>query len=48
MVTMKTGTMRNIRGWNDDRRVIGTRVDGLVFWSFLSENCTTLFSTLVQ
>ena len=31
----------------DDWRVIGTRFDGLVFRTFLSENCYTLFLTLV-
>jgi len=40
---MKIGTIYNIRGSNDDWRVIGTRFDGLVFWMFRSENCYTLF-----
>ena len=31
MATMKTGTICNIRGSNDDWRVIGARFDGLVF-----------------
>jgi len=41
MATMKTGTICYIRGSNDDWRVIGTRYDGLVFRTFLSENCYT-------
>ena len=45
---MKTGTICNIRGPNDDKRVIGTRLDGLAFPTFLSENFYTLFLTLVQ
>jgi len=36
---MKTGQICNIRGSNDDWRVIWTRCDGLVFRTFLSENC---------
>jgi len=48
MTPMKTGTFRNIRGSNDDWGVIGTRFDGLVFRTFLSENCYTLLLTLVQ
>jgi len=48
MATMKTGTICNIRGSYDDWRVWGTRFDGLVFWTFLSENYYTLFLTLVQ
>ena len=39
---MKTATICNIRGSNDECRVIGTRFDGLVFRTFLSENCYTL------
>jgi len=31
MATMKTGMICYIRGSNDDCRVIGTRVEGLVF-----------------
>ena len=31
----------------DDWKVIGTRFAGLVFRMFLSENCYTLFLTLV-
>ena len=41
MATMKTGPICNIRGSNDDWRVIWTRFDGLVFQTFLSENCYT-------
>ena len=48
MATLKTGTICNIRGFNDDWRVIGTHFDGLVFRTFLSENCYTLSLTLVQ
>jgi len=48
MVIMKTGIICNIRGSYGDWRVIGTRVDGLVFRTFLSENCYTLFLALVQ
>ena len=48
MATMKTGTICNIRGSNDDWSVIGTRFDGLVFRTEMSENCYTLFLTLVQ
>ena len=48
MATMKTGTSCNIRGSNDEWRVIETRFDVLVFRTFLSKNCYTLFLTLVQ
>jgi len=48
MATMETGTICNIRGSNDDWRVIGKHFDGLVFRMFLSEKCYTLFLTLVQ
>jgi len=48
MATMKTGTICNIHGSYDYRWVIGTRVDGLVFRTFLSGNCYTLLLTLVQ
>jgi len=48
MATIKTGTVCNIRGSYEDWTVIGTRFDGLVFRTFLSENCYTLFLTLVQ
>jgi len=34
MATMKTGTICNIRGSNEDWRVIGRRFDDLVFWTF--------------
>jgi len=47
MATMKAGTICHIRGSYDDWRVIVTRFDGLVLWTFLSENCYTLFLTLV-
>jgi len=40
---MKTGMICHIRGSNDDCRVIGTRFDGLVFRTEMSENCYTLF-----
>jgi len=39
MATMKTSPICNIRGSYDDWRVLGTRFDGLVFRTFLSENC---------
>jgi len=42
MATMITGTICNIHGPNDDWRVIGTRFDGLVFRTFLFENCYAL------
>ena len=48
MATMKTSPICNIRGSYDDWRVLGTRFDGLVFRTFLSENCYTLLLTLVQ
>ena len=48
MATMKTGTICNFRGSYDDCRVIGTRFDGLVFRTEMSENCYTLFLMLVQ
>ena len=48
VATMNTGTICNIRGSYDDWRVIGTHFDGLVFRTFLSENCYSLFLTLVQ
>jgi len=48
MATMKTGMICHIRGSNDDCRVIGTRFDGLVFQTEMSENCYTLLLTLVQ
>ena len=48
MATMKTGTICNIRGSNDDWRVIGTRFDGLVFRTSLSENCYIYLLALVQ
>ena len=48
MATMKTGIICHIRGSNDDCRVIGTRFDGLVFRTEMSENCYTLVLTLVQ
>ena len=48
MATMKTDMICHIRGSNDDCRVIGTRFDGLVFRTEMSENCYTLFLTLVQ
>jgi len=41
MATMKAAGFANIRGSYDDWRVIGTRFDGLVFRTFLSENCYT-------
>jgi len=47
MATIKTGTICIIHGSYDDWRVIVTRSDGLVFRTFLSENCYTLFLTLV-
>jgi len=48
MATMKTGTICNNCGSNDDCSVIGTRFDGLVFRTEMSENCYTLFLTLFQ
>ena len=42
MATMKTGMIC------DECRVIGTRFDGLVFRTEMSENCYTLILTLVQ
>ena len=48
MATTKTGTICNIRGSYDDWRVIVAWFDGLVVRMFLSENCYTLFMTLVQ
>jgi len=48
MATIKTSMICNIRGSNDDWRVIGTCFDGLVFRTFPSENCLTLFLMLVQ
>ena len=45
---MKTGMMCNIRGSYDDLRAIAAHFDALVFRTFLSENCYTLFLTLVQ
>ena len=48
MATMITGMICHIRGSNDDCRVIGTRFDGQVFRTEMSENCYTLFMTLVQ
>jgi len=42
------GHHENIHGSYDGWRVIGTRFDGLVFRTFLSENCYTSFLTLVQ
>jgi len=48
MATMTTGMICHIRGSNDDCRVIGTRFDGLVFQTEMSENCYTLLLTLVQ
>ena len=48
MATMKTGMICHIRGSSDDVRVIGTRFDGLVFRTEMSENCYTLFLTLAQ
>ena len=48
MATMKTGMICHIRGSNDDCSVIGTRFDGLVFQTEMSENCYTLLLTLVQ
>jgi len=44
---MNSGSICNIHGSNDNWSVIGTRFDGLVFRMFLSENCYTLFLTLV-
>jgi len=48
MATMKTGMICHIRGSNDDYRVIETRFDRLVLRTEISENCYTLFLTLVQ
>ena len=43
MATMKTGMICTIRCSYDDCRVIGTRFDGLVFRTFLSQNATLYF-----
>ena len=48
MATMKTGMICYIRGSNDDYGVIETRFDRLVLRTEISENCYTLFLTLVQ
>jgi len=48
MATMKTGMSCHIRGSIDECRVIGTRFDGIVFRTEMSENCYTLRLTLVQ
>jgi len=48
MTTMKTGIICLIRGSNDECRVIGTRFDGQVFRTEMSENCYTLSLTLLQ
>ena len=48
MATMKTDTISNIRGSNDDWKVIETHFDGLVFRMFPSKSCYTIFLTLVQ
>ena len=48
MATMKTDTISNMRGSNDDWRVIETHFDGRLFRKFPSESCYTLLLTLVQ
>ena len=42
MATMKTGTICNIRGSNDNWRVIGTRFDGLVVRTYFGHSQSSI------